>query len=54
MPLKIEMEINDFDVNGEPLYDWKALEAYCEQCNKAIEELSEEEKKPFIIGYMSL
>lgn len=54
MPLKIEMELEDFDLEGEPLYDMEALEAYCKKCDKQIQDLSAEEKKLFIVGYMSL
>lgn len=54
MPLKIEMELEDFDLNGEPLYDMDALETYCKKYEKSLQDLSEEEKKAFIVGYMSL
>lgn len=54
MPLKIEMELENFDLEGEPLYDMDALETYCKKNGKQLQDLSEEEKKPFIVGYMSL
>lgn len=54
MPLKIDIELENFDLQGEPLYDMEAMEVYCKQHNKQISELSEEEKKVFIVGYMSL
>lgn len=54
MPLKVNMEIENFDLEGEPLYDMVAMEAYCKKVNKEVNELSEEEKKAFIVGYMSL
>lgn len=54
MPLKIEMELENFDLEGEPLYDMDALETYCKKYEKQMQDLSEEEKKQFIVGYMSL
>lgn len=54
MPLKIEMELENFDLEGEPLYDMDALEIYCKKYEKQMQDLSEEEKKQFIVGYMSL
>lgn len=54
VPLKIEMELENFDLEGEPLYDMDALEIYCKKYEKQMQDLSEEEKKQFIVGYMSI
>lgn len=53
MPLKTSMEVDELLYAKEPMYDQEALNAYCKQHGKSIEELSEMEKQPFIKGFLS-
>lgn len=54
MPLKVETDYDvSLDMNKQPLYDEEKLAAYAKAKGVAISALSEEEKRPFIVGYMS-
>ena len=54
MPLKVESEYDiSLDMNKEPLYDNEKLAAYAKEKGVSVSQLSEEEKRPFIVGYMS-
>ncbi len=54
MPLKVETEYDiTLDMNKEPLYDEEKLAAYAKAKGVSVTQLSEEEKRPFIVGFMS-
>ena len=53
MELKdIELGISPIKV-GDPKYDYRKMLKYCEENKKTTEELTEEELKQFITGYIT-